>query len=62
MTDSQLPFRTIWIDPHCAKCFEHIRGEITWCDEPAQEECADCGRGPIPYNIDKRSLRKEDKK
>ena len=61
MTDGKktaCPIRRVYLDPHCADCFHSIRGEMTFCDDPAQEDCPECGRGPIPYNIDRRSLRK----
>ena len=59
------PIRRIYLDPHCDKCSTGDSmsdfASISWCDEPAQENCHHCGRKPIPYNIDRRVLRKEER-
>ena len=59
------PFRRIYLDPHCAECFKGDSmsdfTSISWSDGPVQPDCPDCGRKPIPYNIDRRSLRKDER-
>ena len=58
----KMPMRTIWLDPHCADCFDRTAfSEFSWCDAPVQEHCSVCDRGPIPYNIDRRFLRKSER-
>ena len=40
-----------WLYPHCAHCVPYfLFDERCWSEhEAAHDECAECGKGPIPY-------------
>lgn len=47
------PFREIWLEPFCPECWTGSR-DITWCQDKVYDPCAECGRSPIRYVIDRR--------